>query len=157
MCANPIPKDKALLRVLRFAHGQLNAKTLRLFKFVRAAMVYMLLGMHREEARVTATETDLHFQWKSLPRTINWKTVTQPCDVGFYIHRKSRHRQDLRWLDEVDQKTLGQLAGIEYVGIASLFEGLPRCSVASDSIRNTHHSVRDPHRWKRPLPSASNQ
>ena len=31
--------------------GNLNAKTLRLFKLVRAAMIYVLLGMHREEAR----------------------------------------------------------------------------------------------------------
>ena len=31
--------------------GDLNAKTLRLFKLVRAAMIYVLLGMHREEAR----------------------------------------------------------------------------------------------------------
>ncbi len=31
--------------------GDLNAKTLHLFKLVRAAMIYMLLGMHREEAR----------------------------------------------------------------------------------------------------------
>ena len=31
--------------------GDLNAKTLRLFKLVRAAMIYLLLGMHREEAR----------------------------------------------------------------------------------------------------------
>jgi tetratricopeptide (TPR) repeat protein len=33
------------------ARGDLNAKTLRLFKLVRAAMIYVLLGMHREEAR----------------------------------------------------------------------------------------------------------
>ena len=31
--------------------GDLNAKTLRLFKLVRAAIIYLLLGMHREEAR----------------------------------------------------------------------------------------------------------
>jgi hypothetical protein len=31
--------------------GHLNATTLRLFKLVRAAMIYLLLGMHREEAR----------------------------------------------------------------------------------------------------------
>jgi hypothetical protein len=31
--------------------GDLNAKTMRLFKLVRAAMIYVLLGMHREEAR----------------------------------------------------------------------------------------------------------
>jgi tetratricopeptide (TPR) repeat protein len=31
--------------------SDLNARTLRLFKLVRAAMIYLLLGMHREEAR----------------------------------------------------------------------------------------------------------
>jgi len=33
------------------ARSDLNGKTLRLFKLVRAALIYMLLGMHREEAR----------------------------------------------------------------------------------------------------------
>jgi hypothetical protein len=43
------------------ARGDLNTKTLRLFKLVRAAMIYLLLGMHREEARVAASEKDLAF------------------------------------------------------------------------------------------------
>jgi hypothetical protein len=39
--------------------GDLNAKTLRLFKLVRAAMIYVLLGMHREEARKAHDEQKL--------------------------------------------------------------------------------------------------
>jgi len=31
--------------------GELNSKTLKLFKLVRAAMIYVFLGMHREETR----------------------------------------------------------------------------------------------------------
>lgn len=51
----------------------LNAKTLRLFKLVRSAMIYVLLGMHREEARRVHDEktlavpmviTTLEDEWK---------------------------------------------------------------------------------------------
>ena len=46
--------------------GDLNAKTLRLFKLVRAAMIYVLLGMHREEARRVHDNRSLRSRCTSL-------------------------------------------------------------------------------------------
>lgn len=55
------------------ARGDLNTKTLRLFKLGRAAMIYLLLGMHREEARVVATEKDLSFPMEITAVDDDWK------------------------------------------------------------------------------------
>lgn len=53
--------------------GDLNAKTLSLFKLVRAAMIYVLLGMHREEARRVHDEKTLAFPMEITTLEDNWK------------------------------------------------------------------------------------
>jgi tetratricopeptide (TPR) repeat protein len=53
--------------------GDLNAKTLRLFKLVRAAMIYLLLGMHREEARRVHDETTPAFPMEITTLEDDWK------------------------------------------------------------------------------------
>jgi hypothetical protein len=53
--------------------GDLNAKTLRLFKLVRAAMIYLLLGMHREEARKVHDEETPAFPMEITTLEDNWK------------------------------------------------------------------------------------
>ena len=55
------------------ARAELNAKTLRLLKLVRAAMIYLMLGMHREESRRVHDGKKLAFP---MPMTLwedNWK------------------------------------------------------------------------------------
>jgi tetratricopeptide (TPR) repeat protein len=53
--------------------SDLNAKTLRLFKLVRAAMIYLLLGMHREEARRVHDEKTPTFPMEITTLEDNWK------------------------------------------------------------------------------------
>jgi len=53
--------------------GDLNAKTLRLFKLVRAAIIYLLLGMHREEARRAHDEKALAFPMEITTLEDDWK------------------------------------------------------------------------------------
>ena len=53
--------------------GNLNSKTLRLFKLVRAAMIYVLLGMHREEARKAHKQTTPAFPMEMTTLKDDWK------------------------------------------------------------------------------------
>ena len=53
--------------------GDLNAKTLRLFKLVRSAMIYVFLGMHREEARRGHEENALAFPMEITLLDDDWK------------------------------------------------------------------------------------
>jgi tetratricopeptide (TPR) repeat protein len=55
------------------ARGDLNAKTIRLFKLVRAAMIYLLLGMHREEARRNHDEKTPAFPMEITTLEDDWK------------------------------------------------------------------------------------
>ena len=53
--------------------GDFSAKALRLFKLVRAAMVYVLLGMHREEARRVHDEKEPAFPMHMALLEDDWK------------------------------------------------------------------------------------